>query len=432
MIGKIFSTTATRLLAALISFTIVILNSRNIGPEGIGIIGILILNVSIIATINGVFGGSSLVYFTPRKGLKPLILISVISSFPGIFIVSILYFGLNFINIQTDAIIPSGYFWHIILMSLFQTLFTNNLSLILGKEKIYVHNVLTLVQFFTLIIYLLFEFYFLNNISIASWLKAWYLSQIIPIIISGIFILKLAGNEKESYSLKFTNIIELSKYGFVLQLASIVQLLNYRLPYYFLNAFFPLGVKLGVFTVGTQLSEGLLIPGKSVAMVQYSKIANTVDRKQNIELTLRLLKFTVFITLFLLIIILLIPESFYILIFYFKSFSDIKPVILFLSPGILAMTANMIFSHFLSGIGKPKYNLQASIIGFIAIFISGFILIPSFGLIGAAISTSISYIFSMIFSFYYFNKFAKISIKDLIVSKEDLEYLKYLSSRFLH
>ena len=103
----------------------------------------------------------------------------------------------------------------------------------------------------------------------------------------------------------FHNIREVLKnilrYGTYLQLANIVQLFNYRLPYYFLETFIGRSA-VGIYSAGVQLSEGLWITGKSMSVVQYSKLSNIEDREYSKRLTLAFGKVSFLITFFLLII----------------------------------------------------------------------------------------------------------------------------------
>ena len=196
------------------------------------------------------------------------------------------------------------------------------------------------------------------------------------------------------------------------------------MPYYFLKAYFPVGNRLGVFTVGTQLSEGLWIVGKSVSMVQYSKISNTNDKKFNSVLTVSLLKFAVIVTTLLIIALLLIPVDIYISIFHFSAFGQVKEVILYLSPGIIALSGNMILSHYLSGTGKPHYNMITSFVGLVIITITGYYLISLWGLSGAAFAASITYITTFFLSaFFYFSQSESV-LSDLKITRADYQLFK--------
>jgi Na+-driven multidrug efflux pump len=126
----------------------------------------------------------------------------------------------------------------------------------------------------------------------------------------------------------------------------------------------------------------------------------------------------------LLIILLVLPVNLYIYVFGFSDFGQVKTVILYLSPGILALTANMILSHFLSGIGKPVYNLIVSFVGLVTIAVAGYYLVESMGLSGAAIAASVTYLVTASLSFYYYFKKSDSTLSDLIIRVDDFVFFK--------
>jgi len=409
-----------KVLAAFISFAIVILNAKHIGAEGVGEISLIILNITIIVLFSGIIAGPALVYFTPRKKISELLIIST----AWILIIMILaYFGNEFLQKYPEthrAIIPPNQFNNILFISFIQSIYSLNMGIILGKEEIKTHNAITSVQFIVLFLTLIIHFYILELKTVESYINAYYLAVIISAIISFYLIIKQMFAEGIELNLRKTS-KEMFIYGIFSQPASILQILNYRIPYYFLSKTLGLN-KLGIFTTANQISEGLWIFSKSVAMVQYSKIANTDNKKSNIELTLKLLKFTILITLFPLIILMLIPESTYLFIIGNNEFEGLKQIIYYLSPGIIFMTVNTIFAHYFSGIGKPKYNMYISALSLIFAIISGLIFIPKYGLIGGGITASITYISGALAAVLLFVYKTKTKAKDFLLNTNDLKF----------
>jgi O-antigen/teichoic acid export membrane protein len=424
MIRQIISTTATRFLVAGISFLIVVANSRNIGAAGVGTIGIIILDITIITIISGFFGGPSFVYFTPRKRIKDLLSVSLMSVIPGPAVFLSIYYFLDRFSDYATVFAPQSYLIHIVLLAVLLVLHSNNMAIILGRQRIYAHNLITLLQQVTTVITLLVLFFVRNDYSVMAYLKAYYAGLIISMVPALVLVIGEMKNDDKTGKLSMSFLKEILAYGFTVQLASLFQIFNYRMPYYFLKSFFPAGNRLGVFTVSTQLAEGLWIIGKSISMVQYSRISNVNDRKINSDLTVNLLKFSVIITFILLIILLVLPVNFYIYVFGFSDFGQVKTVILYLSPGILALTANMILSHFLSGIGKPVYNLIVSFVGLVTIAVAGYYLVESMGLSGAAIAASVTYLVTASLSFYYYFKKSDSTLSDLIIRVDDFVFFK--------
>ena len=101
--------------------------------------------------------------------------------------------------------------------------------------------------------------------------------------------------------------------------------------------------------------------------------------------------------------ILLVPEWIYTDYLFSAEFKGIRKVIGGLSIGIVALGCNSIISHYFIGSGKIGTVRQSSCVGLIALLISGFLLIPSYGVVGSAITTSIAFTSMLVFSLTVFS-----------------------------
>jgi O-antigen/teichoic acid export membrane protein len=206
-------------------------------------------------------------------------------------------------------------------------------------------------------------------------------------------------------------------------------MLNKRLGYYFISKTLGLS-SVGVYSSGAQLAEGLRLIGQSIALVQMSAISNSNDKDFAKQLTLQLLKLSFILTFSGVLILNLIPATWYGMIFG-RDFQDIKTIILCLSPGVLALAANAVFSHFFSGSGIPAFNLKASFAGFIVSLLALLLLIPFIGMNGAAISASLAYMTAIIYQWFVFRKLTKSSLHDLIIRVKDIRTITASLKHFL-
>jgi O-antigen/teichoic acid export membrane protein len=78
--------------------------------------------------------------------------------------------------------------------------------------------------------------------------------------------------------------------------------------------------------------------------------------------------------------------------------------------GVILYTIANINQYILAGIGKPK--ITAKIVGIVALFnfIGNLILIPYYGIVGAAVMTTLSYIFALVLSLKYLRKYMKLKV----------------------
>jgi O-antigen/teichoic acid export membrane protein len=213
-------------------------------------------------------------------------------------------------------------------------------------------------------------------------------------------------------------------YSLVLQAGSGVQLLNYRFSYYIIDFFLGTAM-LGRFSVAVQVAEGILILGKSFGLVLYSRVSNIESIKEAIKTSIPLLKLTAYATFVGTIIILLLPSSFFIYLFG-QDFSHVHEILMYLSPGIVFVSATMLFSAFFSGVGMIKINTQGSIIGLISTLLLSVWMIYYYGLKGAAIATSLSYMSSLAYAQYHFRKVSGLGLDIYRISSSDFQQIKLL------
>jgi len=416
MIKKIIGTTGARFFSAALTFVILWVTTNYLGKEGVGTISLIILDIAIILLLNDFIGGSALVYFTPRKNISELLIISYIWAF----IVVIIFFGLfrllSFFPVIYNTVIPSGFEYHILVVGLLNILSFINLNILVGKENIKMYNTIFLIQIITLFLSLVFFIFIIQKVEVISYVYSMYISQSISFIL-GVFCLKKYfkfQNQNHIFSL----IKEILKYGSMTQFANIIHLTNKRFSFYIIKSFIGVG-SLGIYSAGVQLSEGLRLIGQSISIVQFARISNTTDMDYAKRLTLQLLKFTVIVTAFCMLILLIIPTDVFEYIFS-KDFGDIRPVMFSLSVGVVAIAASMIFSHYFSGTGKPKFNAISSGVGLIFTLVFAFILIPKYGIIGAGITATLAYSASAIYQFFIFIRITKVKLSEFLINKNDI------------
>lgn len=215
---------------------------------------------------------------------------------------------------------------------------------------------------------------------------------------------------------------ELFHYGAFMQLSTLVSTLNKRLSLYLLKTNCS-EQQIGVYALGTQVTEGVNIIGQSIGLVEFSALSNTEQKQRASVLTMRFMKLSVLLTFTALLIICLLPTAFYEWLFS-GEFAGIRPVILLMSPGIVFFSAHTVLFNYFSGTGKPKYNLYASLIGLGVTLISAFILIPALGILGAAITTTLTYTALFVYQWIVFRKHTNCRLYQLIPNREDWEWVK--------
>lgn len=428
MLQKIGSTFLSRIVIALISLLLVVVAARELGPGGLGTIGLFVLNVTIITLIDGFFAGPAMAFFARKIPFFFSILLSVLSALFG----SLLFLAVYALAPQSmqNSIIDSHYLWPLLAVSVLVSLSQSFSSILLGFEKVFAVNLVSLLQFSSLLLLVVFQFYVAKQTTINAYILAYAFSFALSTMVALALLLKYRAHSSTQNNKPSTLLKSILTYSFWAQLANIAQTLNYRISFYFLNIF-STRAQLGVFANANQLAEGLWLPAKSIALVQYSKIVNTTDWKANVKLSIHLLNYSLLVSSFFMVLLLLIPPHFYSFLFKHAAFEQISSLLLILAPGILSMVVTMILAHFFSGIGKPRINFFISLMSLLLLVVSSFLLVPHYGLQGAAFATSATYVFGAIMSVLWFLRMAEISFYNLIIKKSDInQHFGLLKAKF--
>ncbi len=402
MIKTISNTTFTLAVVSILNFVLVALVANYLGETGVATMGLIILGVSFIVMINNLVGGSALVYLTPRKPLFSILLVSYSWAFLSAFVMGVL--------LWLFKLVPADFIFWTILIGTLECVFSIHNQIFIGKEDIKTHNVLKLTQKIAQVL-----FFLVLGVTLQNFVLALVLSYASVLLVSFVVMLKqIISFEINDLKGVFVSAFQ---FGLQIQLSNIIQLMNYRLLYFYIEK--SMVGALGVFIIAVQLSESLWIPSKALAIIQYGKIANQKDKKSKADLTVSFLHLSVLITGIAIFSLILIPNS-WILEIFGKDISGTKPIIYGLSLGVMAVAMSQSFSHYLSGTGKYSYLIVGAILGLLPIVFAGKYVVINHGLVGAAILTTVSYIASSVYLGIVFYKQSGLRIKEILLSKTNL------------
>lgn len=423
MLKKIVGTAGTRLLNALVNLAILFLITNHIGKEGLGVIGLILLDVGIIQLVIDLVAGSALIYYASRETTGKLLL----PAYFWIAIVNVFFYLvfqlLNFsLPVLYSTVVPRGAGSAIIGLAVINALMLTHYNLLLGREKIKAYNTIFTMQVLVVLVVFLVHLFYLREKTFGAYIHSLYVGYFVAAVIS--FFSMLRGSSSWSMRHWLVTTRRVVQYGIVTQIANVLHIGNKRFSFYIIKRFMGLP-PLGVYTAGAQLTEGLRLIGQSISIVQFATLSNTTDKSYAARLTIRLMKFTLLLTFMAVLILVLLPESFYTWVFS-KAFTGVKPVILILSPGVLALAANAIFSHYFSGLGNPKVNLWSNVIGFIFTVVLAFALIPLLGINGAAVTASVSYLSTVVYQYVIFKKQTGTRPGDWIPRRQDFRDFRVL------
>jgi O-antigen/teichoic acid export membrane protein len=280
-------------------------------------------------------------------------------------------------------------------------------------------NLYTVLQQIIHIVFIVINVYIVKITSVDSYFIAQISCFGLLFLVSAFQVLRQCNFKNISFSKEIGS--KLFDYGWKTQLSAFLQFLNNRLSFYFLEYFKGI-VSVGVFSVGIAFSEAIWTVSRSLSVVLYADVINNKNSNDAIEKTKVSLRVSFLITLLFIIIMLLIPAEVYSMIFG-KDFNQTKEIVLFLSPGILAIAVSNIIGYYFAGINKLRILNVKAIVGLIFTVISSFFIIPKWGIKGACVITSISYCLSSALLFWRFYQITDFHIKDFILSKAEINLL---------
>lgn len=399
-----------KVLGGLISLALLIINSNELGPMGVGTIAIAVLSISLVVMANDLVGGSALIYFTSRYTknalLKPAYLWAMAVNVVALPFLMILPFT------ELTCYIITG-------IALLQCTNAIHLNIIIGSKQVKVFNRIVLTQLTVLLGLVVIFYYVLDSPGILQFLVSMLVSQLVQLILSAAFVIKTRGAETDEGESAFKAMLG---QGFYVQIANIAQLLNYRVSYYLIELLcgFTARVQVGWVSASNNIAESVWYVPKGISVVQTGEISNMDIEEERVAYTCQIYRMILWVIVPLVTIIFFLPESLFVWVLG-EEFNILSTFIDYLLPGVLLLSLSTILVNYFSGTGRYRVNALGSVTGLIVTLGAGYFLIGKYGAQGALITASISYTFTFMYMFVSFLRIAKPNIADLIPRFSDLK-----------
>lgn len=401
MLKALSGTVLSKALVAVLNLLVISLAGRLIGAEAVGTISLVVLGITIIMLVNNFVGGGALTFLVPRFALGALL--------PPAYLWAIFSGTLGFILVGSFNLVPAEFVWHVALLALLQAIYTIHLQVLLGYERLMAFNLINALQ----VVVLFVVFYVLiqkgESPSVHDYITATYAAFGTTLVVSTILLVILP---KRSDLARQGALRAMTKQGSLIQVANIFQLMAYRLNYYFIERFLGLA-PVGVFTVGTQLSEGAWMVPKSIATVLYMKVSNTSNEGLRDRTAMAFMQLALAAASAVLLVLWFFSQGVFQWAFG-DEIVNVPVLIRYLTPGIVAMAGAQALSHYYSGVGLNHVNMRGSGLAMLLTIAAGVVLVPRFGLKGAAITSSIAYTALYAYQLHVFLRKTGFGLGDLI------------------
>lgn len=389
---NIYSNLVTRIILFLLGIGISVIIARTLGPEGKGIVTFFIMITALIAEYGhlGILNAHAYFFGKKMREEKERVIwnnmsVTLVTSSFWILLIILLslngYIFSDVIKALNNNFIVFVFILLVIPILMISVRFVSSLFIL---NKVILQNKTLLVGQTIFVIILSILLYF-QQLSLPSYLVTYFILQLILMIAYFINLripFKLAWNKlliKEEF-----------KFGIKIFFGALFIYLTYRVDIFLIKYFLDF-TQVGIYSIGVGIAENLWLIPISVGTVLYARLLNCPDKSNNKVTTFITAKLS-FIVCFFLILPLILCAPWLVDMLYGSDFAQSAIITRLLLPGILfAVIGKIMYNYFIAQ-GKPLVHTAVASIAFITNIVLNFVLIPQYGIQGAAIASTISYI----------------------------------------
>ena len=400
---SVISTLFTKFILIFLKMGVGILTARFLGPAGRGLFYTSVQAPGLINTVGTLSIGEGLIYHIGKGKIKSdqifgtvfmiVLGFTLVLSIIFYFLISLL--NQHFFYQLPDKVIPLLFF----LIPATMTEYFSA-SALRGLKVFSIVNKLTIVTRTNIFIFIL--------ISLTFWSADLYrtiFAYAIALTLNALlYFIVLFYQSKFRFSISSNELNNVIRYSAKVHIGSLLTEVEYRLDIFIL-LFFLNATAVGIYSIGVTIAQILWYVSNSVNTVLFPYLTST--SKKNVDFfTVRVLKYNFFINIFILFGLIIIGFPLVNLL-YGTMFSEAYFVFLVLSPGLLSDTIARSLAAWLKGTNRTLTLSKISSVSLVVNILFCIILIPYWGVYGAAISSVISYTLRAVLLIKIFCKISK-------------------------
>lgn len=419
--------TLTRQFASIIiGFLLLIVVANSLGKEGQGYYTLITYLPLMVMTFLNLGLNSSTVYFVSKKEISidsafstniiAAVVLSMIGMISGyvatIILADTMYSDVNLMILQISLLALPGMFLMIFLQTLIQ-----------GIQNFKAFNSALVIQQMSTVTFMLL-FLLVFKWGIIGAVIAFGLGYLVSVVYMTYFLIAKVGAKFSLKLYSFSYLKNMLSYGIKAHISNMMTFLNYRQDI-FLLGYFSTSASVGVYSLAVNLGERLSIFSQSFSQVLLPKISSLEVESDRNKITSMVSRFIlIFITLISIVLFFLSDLLFRL---FFPEFLESSLLLKLLLPGLTVLAVEKILSNDLAGRGKPEVNMYVSFFNVGINILLNLILVPKYGAVGAAISSSFTYILSFIIKVWVYKQVTKLRVcQFLLVNREDFILIKKL------
>ena len=376
-----------RIATGIIGFLIGVFLARFLGPTGKGAYQGIFLFYGVYVAVFGNLGGA-IVYQLARLKRPPRALLVNASLYS--LLIGLLTVGAFWLYTVFNPRFHAGYLWFVIFVIPFVLVLSNINGIFQGLNRITTLNWIGIASGLLQLLILSIGLLGLS-INVRTAVMIWLAAQSLTIL-GGLWVSREYWLPPLRGILNLPLLLSMVGFGWQLGLNTLVTYLNSRIDSILLLSY--LGRReLGLYSVAVNGAEILWYATGAIAVAISARVG-MAEKSQAGHLTARAVRHTILINIPLALI--MWSAAWLIPLIYDNRYAPAMLPFRILLPGILAYSVAGIFStYFTNQLGKPKIPL---LIAFISMLIDAgacLLFIPRFGMAGAALANTISYIVSI-------------------------------------
>ena len=416
--SNILSNLSNQAIKLVVGAFISIIVARTLGPANQGYIAYLILVLTLIGSYGHLGITNASIYYQKRSAYSESHILNVNTSAILILFIPI---SIGIIGLRLTGLVLVSYDRHLILGGLalilaylLATLFN---SFYTGNERIIESNRIDRMIFLckALLLTVLWLIGYLDR-------NSFFALTVIGMLVYTLLLYRRLGLSW-SPTMDWRLLRQELSYGFVVYISAIQLFLHYRIDQFVIRRMLGDG-ELGVYTIAVTLAELMFLVPTSIITALTGKLYNTYDDRKNQYVTAQTVKYTLYLCTVLCLIgigaALLIP------LVYGSAFRGaVHPTMILLTGVVFASIAKVSFMYYLVK-GNPYFHLVIAFVTFAVNLLLNLLLIPRWGITGAALASSVSY---FVYGCYYLALFVtreKFGWRQvLLFGRSDIQFLKH-------
>lgn len=411
------STMLTKFVLIGLKLAISVITARFLGPAGRGQFFAIIQLSGLSATIGAMSSGEGLLYEIGKNKVQSRQIFATVIILSGIFsIISLTAFFLIFPLIPSSIFseMPGGFIVLFTLFIPFMIIEYISSSALKGLKNFTLVNWISVCTRLTPLACFAVSF-LVWGASIEVALTAYAAALAFNALVFAVVLFQISGR---IIKIAKKRILPTIKYGFSVHIGTVLNEIEYRVDTLILLYFIDVAA-VGIYSIGVSFSQFLWYASNSINTVLFPYLVDPNGEDRD-KFTSSVMKYSIYINFLALCFFIAIGYPLVILM-YGYDFRDAFFVFLVLAPGILADTASRTIFSWLKGRGNPSVFSWISLVTLVLNLGLNLYLVPSFGLLGAAAASALTYSARSAFLLCLFSRSTNIALlKIFIITKSEI------------